>query len=504
MRPLVLLCGALATVAALSLRWTTEAPRRDGLTVIFGSEPATLDPAMATTILEARVLRAFLEGLVVADGATLEPRPGVAEAWDVSEDGLTYTFRLREARWSDGAALTAEDFRWSWERAVTLPESKNWEMLACIRGARALREKKTSAMGVEARDARTLVVTLERPVPYFLNLLTTPAYLPVPRAAVEAGGRRWTRRFPANGPFVPAEWRPNDRIVGERNPRYREPSALASVTFLSVPPGPAQFNLYAGGTVDWIADPHADLVADLAGRPDLHVSPLLAVSLVRFACNREPFSNARVRQAFSVSIDRERLTSARRAGEVPWGRLVPPRLGHEPPAKPPLSDSPRSLLGPGAFPRARLLFQANKGEKIKAQVLQAVWKERLGIEVVLEGVDRQEWLRRMRAVDYELCLGSWVGDYPDPNTFLEIWKSDSPNNRTGWASADYDRLIERAARETGAARLGTLAEAEALLMEMSPAAGLYVPVTVELWRGNLKGVSENLAGVHPLGGVRRE
>ena len=154
MRPAAVLCVILATLAALSLAWSVKPPPAGGLTVVFGDEPRTLDPAQATLILEGRILSALLEGLTVADGATLEPRPGVAESWDVSADGLTYTFHLRATEWSDGRAVTAEDFRWSWLRVMGMPEAANWELMKPVRGAQAFREKKTLADEVGPKAVR--------------------------------------------------------------------------------------------------------------------------------------------------------------------------------------------------------------------------------------------------------------------------------------------------------------------------------------------------------------
>jgi oligopeptide transport system substrate-binding protein len=508
-RPAAVLCALLATLAALSLAWSVKPPPEGGLTVVFGDEPRTLDPAQATLILEGRILSALLEGLTVADGATLEPRPGAAESWDISADGLTYTFHLRDAAWSDGRPVTAEDFRWSWLRVMAMPEAANWELMKPVKGAQAYREKQTSAeaVGLRAPDARTLLVELERPTPYFLALTSLMTYLPVPRPAVEAHGRHWTRpgHFTGNGPFTLSEWSPNHRLIATRNPRFRAPAALPAITFLCVAPGPAQFNLYEGGMARWVADPPPDLVRDLAGRPDLHVSPRLGISFVRMAANHEPFKDNRVRRAFSLTIDRPRIVKTNGAGQLAWEGFVPPGLAGYAGAKPPPggAEAARDLLRRAGrvIPKIRFLYPAQKEFTVIAQTLQAIWKETLGIEVVLDRVDRKEWSRRRRELDYELCLSSWIGDYQDPNSFLEIFTGESGNNQTGWSDPVYDALVKRAAGERGEARLATLAQAEERLLAEGPAAPLYVPVTIELWDPKLRGISENLLGVHPLGGV---
>jgi oligopeptide transport system substrate-binding protein len=283
---------------------------------------------------------------------------------------------------------------------------------------------------------------------------------------------------------------------------------VPAITFLSVAPGSGQFNLYEGGVADWIADPPPDLAADLAGRADLHVSPRLGISFVRTAAAREPFDDPRVRRAFSAAVDRPRLVSLARAGQTPWTGFLPPGMSSAP--RPPLHDpgDARALLGAAGFeggrglPRIRFLYPASREFRVLAEALHAMWKETLGVEVVLDRADRKEWLRRMREVDYELCLGSWIGDYPDPSTFLDIFHSESGNNRTGWKHADYDALLARVASESGTSREEAVRAAEALLLEEGPAIPLYVPVTLELWRPHLSGIEENLLGVHPLAPVR--
>lgn len=505
----------LALLAALSLAWSVKPPPEGGLTVVFGAEPSTLDPALARVALESRLLSAFLEGLTVPDPVTLEPRPGVAESWEKSADGLTWTFHLRVSTWSDGRPVTAEDFRWSWLRVLSMAEAPNWELLAVIKGAREFRERKTpeSTVGLSVPDDHTFVVTLEQPTAYFLTLTYHMAFLPVPRPAVEAHGRKWTRagRFTANGPFVLAVWEPSFRILAIRNDRYHDASRvrLSSITFLSVAPGAAQFNLYEGQMARWVIDPPPAIVRDLMGRADLHVCPQLSISFVRMASDHAPFDNNTVRRAFSSAIDRKRIVTAAGGGQVPWAALIPSGFPGYSGQPQPLCDveSARQLLARAGHPSGsglppiRFLYPAQNEFILVAQVLQAIWKEALGVEVILDRVDRKEWLRRRRELDYELCLSSWLPDYQDPNSFLEIFASNNGNNQSGWSDPIYDALIRRAAGEQGERRMATLVQAEARLLAEGPVAPLYVPVTIELWDPKLRGISENFMGVHPLSGV---
>jgi oligopeptide transport system substrate-binding protein len=516
MRAAMWLCSALAGLAALSLAWSAKSPPEGGLTVVFGDEPRTLDPALASLVLEGRILTAVLEGLTVADPATSVPRPGAAESWTESEGGRRVTFRLREnLRWSDGSPLTARDFRDSWLRVLSTPEAAYWQLWEPVRGAAAFREMKTSAedVGLAAPDDRTLVVDLDRPAPWFTALTSTMWFLPVPSHAVERHGRRWTRpeNFVGNGPFTLSEWLPNHRIVATKNPNYWNAATvrLPAITFLSVTPGTAQLNLYESGLARWIADPPPALVRDLAGRPDLHVSQRLAVSFVRMGCARKPFDDPRVRRAFSLAVDRDRVVRTNGAGQIPWAAFVPPGLPEWRPQGLATSDPARAreLLAqagfPGGrgFPVVRFVYPPDREFAVVAQTLHAIWLEELGVSVVLERTDRKDWLRRRRTLEYDLCLSSWIADYPDPASFLEIFTSESGNNQTGWKCAEFDARIERARREAGEARRTALAEAEDVLLREAPVAPLYVPVTIELWDPKLEGIAENPVGIHPLRGV---
>lgn len=500
--------------------------KRADLVLVNGAEPESLDPAVITGQPEGRVVNALFEGLTRFN-VRGQAEPGVAESWTISPDGRTYTFRLRaDARWSDGRPVTAGDFVASWRRTLT-PEtaaSYNYQLFY-VRGARDFAEGRLtdfSQVGVRAKDERTLEVELESPTPFFLELCATPPLQPVPVELVGRLGDDWIKpgRIMNNGAYTLEEWRINDRIRLRRSPHYwdRANVALETVDLLPVSKANVAFNFYASGQADLLLDkglaPPA-LLDTLKTRADFHAAPFLATYFLRFNCAAGPFRDERVRRAFALAVDKERIVrKITRAGELPAGSLVPPGipgytspegLRHDP-------EAARRLLAEAGFPGGRglplvrYLYSESEMNEAIAVELQAMWSEVLGVQVAL---NRQEWkvyLNSMNSLDYDICRSSWVGDYPDPNTFLDMFLTGGGNNRTGWSDPAYDALIAEAGREADAARrFARLAEAEQLLIaEEAVVCPLYFYVGIQLYDPRrLTGIEPNLLDEHPIRLMRR-
>ena len=319
---------------------------RAELVFINGAEPELLDPALVTAQATSRVAYALFEGLVIFDQEA-KIRPGVAERWEVSADGLLYTFHLRaDACWSNGEPVTSADFVYAWRRAL-LPETgaEYASQLYPIAGAEAFNTGKTKDfehVGVVAPDAHTLKVRLTHPTPYFLDLCAFSTFLPVHRATVEAHSD-WASKpahFLGNGPYLLKEWRLFDRVRLVKNARFWNASevALESIDVLPAARPNTAFNLYATGAADLMLDKGlapTPLLGELRKRPDFHSDPFLATYFVRFNAKRAPFSDNRIRRAISLALDRrgvvEKIT---RGGEPPAASFVPPGTGggYEPPA----------------------------------------------------------------------------------------------------------------------------------------------------------------------------
>lgn len=504
----------------------SEAGKRADLVFLNGAEPESLDPAVITGQPEGRLVNALFEGLTRFTERGLA-EPGVAESWAISPDGRTYTFRLREnARWSDGRPVTAGDFVASWRRTLS-PETAaayNYQLFY-VKNAKAFAEGKLadfSAVGVRARDPRTLEVELESPTPFFLELCATPPLQPVRVDVIERHGDNWVKpgHLVGNGAYVLEDWRINDRVRLRKNPAYWDAANVALETVDALPTSKANvaFNLYASGEADLLLDkglvPPALLDA-LRGRPDFHSGPFFATYFLRFNAARGPFRDERVRRAFSLAVDKERIVKKiTRAGELPAAALVPPGIvGYVSP--PGLAYDPaeaRRLLAEAGFPGGkglpllRYLYAESELNEAIAVELQSMWSEALGVQVSLT---RQEWkvyLNSMNNLDFDICRSSWVGDYPDPNTFLDLFVTGGGNNRTGWGDPAYDALIADAGRETDPARrFAILAQAEEMLVaRQAVVCPLYFYVGIQLYDpARLTGIEANLIDEHPIRLMRR-
>jgi len=518
LRPRTLL---LIAAALLGLAGCQRATDRAEFVFLNGAEPETLDPSLITGQPEFRLAEALFEGLTSFDEHG-QVMPGVAEKWELSADGRVYTFHLRRnARWSNGDPVTARDFRDTWRRTLA-PEtgSEYAYQLYYIRNGRPFNEgtlKDFSQTGVAALDDSTLQVTLENPTPFFLDLCATSPLYPVHLPSVQKWGDDWIKpgHLVSNGAYQLDAWRINDRVRLVKNPFYWDAPHVGMKTIDALPISLANtaFNFYASGQADLIMDkgltPLA-LIGDLRKRPDFHSSPFLGNYFIRFNVTRPAFKDARVRRAFSLVIDKrlivEKIT---RAGELPADSLVPPgAAGYQPP--PGLARNPdeaRRLLAeagyPGGknFPLVTYLYSEGELNQAIAVELQSMFRRELGISIALE---RQEWkvyLNSMSNLDFDLCRSSWVGDYDDPNTFLDMFVTDGGNNRTGFASPTYDRLIAEAAREVDQKkRFDIFRKAEHMLIsDQAPICPLYFYVGIQFYNGDrLGGMAANLLDEHPL------
>jgi oligopeptide transport system substrate-binding protein len=496
--------------------------KRADLVFLNGAEPETLDPALITGQPEGRVANALFEGLLTFDQSG-KARPGMAESWEISEGGRVYTFKLREGlRWSDGVPLTAHDFVSSWRRTLDPATASEYAyQLHYLKNAKAFNEGAVtdfSQVGVSAPDERTLRVELENPTPFFLDLCAFVTLLPVPGHAVERHGDNWTKpaHLVSNGAYLLEAWRLNDRIRLRKNPHYWNAAnvAMETIDILPVSKANTAFNLYASGQADLMMDkglvPPA-LLGEIKKRDDFHAAPFLGTYFLRYNCAKGPFTDPRVRRAFSLVIDKQSLVERiTRAGELPAGSFVPPGAGGYDPIDACGSFDPaeaKRLLADAGYPEGRgfpmLTYLYSEGELNEAIAveLQGMWRRELGVNVQLQ---RQEWkvyLRSISSLDYDIARSSWVGDYPDPNTFLDMFVTGGGNNRTGWSDPRYDKLIAEAAAELDPQkRYEILRQAEKILVcEEMPVCPLYFYVGIQLYDANrLGGLEGNVLDEHPL------
>ena len=431
---------------------------------LLGAEPESIDPGLVTGQPGGRVARNIFEGLTYQDD-DLRAVPGMARSWERSPDGITYTFHLRRARWTDGRPVTAGDFVYAWERVLNPATAARYAgILYPIRNAEAYNSGRITdpdSLGFHAPDDSTLVVDLGAPCAYFPDLCAFYTYLPVPSWAVAKYGDQWIKpeNIVTNGPFLLEEWLLDRHVRLVRNPDYwnAENIALGVTDGVSSDNINANFNLYMSGILDWTDSGATPLfvIPELRKRPDFHVAPYFATYFYRFNVKRPPFDDVRVRRAFFLATNRREITEyVLRAGQVPAHSLVPPGVpGYHEAVMPDRNvEEARKLLAaagyPGGkgFPHVELLFNTSESHKQIAEVLQQQWKKALGVEVELVNQEWKVFLSTQDAENYWISRGSWIGDYLDPNTFLDLWTSTNGNNRTGFANPDYDSLIGRAAR----------------------------------------------------------
>lgn len=498
-------------------------PDRAELVFINGGEPELLDPALVTAQATGRVMYALYEGLCAFD-AKGKAQPGVAERWDISEDGLRYTFHLRPtAVWANGDPVTADDFYFSWKRVLQPETGAEYAyQLHYIRGAKDFNEGKLKdfdQVGLKVIDRATLEVTLENPTPFFLDLCAFSTLLPVHRPTVERYSD-WSSRpehFMGNGAFTLRDWRSFDRVRLAKNPRYWDAAnvAMKSVDILPAARAITAYNFYATGLADLIIDRNlapTPLLGELTKRRDFHAAPFLGTYFMRFNVTRKPFDDVRVRRAFSLIVDKkylcERIT---RAGETPATSFVPPGTGDgytSPPGYERNTEEARKLLAAAGFPDGKgfpvvyYLYRSDQDlDQYLAVELQGMLRRELGVNVQLA---RQEWtvlLNSQSTLDYDFTRSTWLGDYNDPNTFLDMFVTGGGNNNTGWGKKPYDDLIAAAGREVNKEkRYDLFRQAEKLLVsEEAPICPLYYFVNVQFYDPDrLGGIEANLLDEHPI------
>lgn len=551
--PLVLLVALLFAAIALD----APEPRADLTTGYVSIE--TLDPQMMRAAVDVRLAYATFEGLCTYDPATFTVRPGVAERWKVSQDGLRYTFYLRaDAKWSDGKPVTTHDFVHSWRLAL-LPDTAPpyAEFLHAMKGAgayaqwaseslkqvtdapaearqaraearvAAIPDKFDELVGVTAVDDRTLIVELEKAMPYFLDIVATWPYFPVPAHVIDEATTLksdtwmyqrdpiWVKpdRIVTNGPYTPSRWRFKSELVLRANPHFHDAESVKSqtvrLTWFS--DELAMFNAYESGVLDVMfgAGP-LDFAAELVEaqndgkRNDLHGFSAFGTYYYAYSCRpkladgrENPFADVRVRRAFSLVIDKRALVEqVTRLRQDVSDVFIPPGsiAGYQSPKgvacvsdaataeqRQAMIDQARQLLADAGYPGGRGLptiemsHNTGGGHELVAQAMKSMWEKHLGVTV---SIDKQEWkifLRKRKTGDFMIARSGWFGDYGDPTTFLDLFQTDNGNNDTGLSDEHYDQMLAEAASELDAAkRLAMLSQAESyLLNQRVPILPLY-------------------------------
>ncbi len=523
--PTLCLCALLSLLIGCAKKTTNVeyGNANQELFIGIGAEPATLDPHLLTGLTEYSVVMAFLEGLTTLDAESMRVRPGVAQSWEISEDGLTYTFHFNpKAKWSNGDPVTPEDFLFSFERILTpLLGAPYAYMLYPMRGAEAFHTGELtdfSKVGATAIDEYTLQIVLEQPTPYFLSLLAHNTWFPVhPPTILQHGGMterisKWTKagNYIGNGPFVLEDWRLNNRVYAVKSQHYHDTDSvkLNGIHFLPIDIETEERAFRTGHLHITESVPIHRIEWYRENSPEtIHFATSLGVYYYMLNTEREPLNDPRVRKALAYSINREELTKhVLKAGQQPAYHFTPPNAGgYNAEARFPYDpDLARELLAEAGFPAGKdfpafeLLYNTSESHRTIAVAIQQMWKQELGIDIELHNQEWKAYLSTREAGEFDILRAAWFGDYDDPNTFLSLGETNNGNNHTNWSNAEYDALIKQAAVTLDPeARKAIFQKAETLLIDEMPVIPIYFYVTSRLIDDSVQGWYPSILDNHP-------
>ncbi|MDH4985823.1 peptide ABC transporter substrate-binding protein [Aminobacter anthyllidis] len=486
------------------------------------ADPESLDPHKTSTTYEANLMRDLFQGLVMQD-AKAELIPGAAESWTVSDDGKTYTFKMRAgATWSDGSPVTAEDFVYSWHRLQDPATAAEYaSMLYPVVGAEEFNTGKGKAegMGIKAVDANTLEVTLKNPTPYFLEMLSHQATYPVNKANVEKFGADWLKpgNMVSNGAYTLSEFVPNDHITLVKNPKFYDAAnvKIDKVNYIPNEDRSAAMKRYEAGELDSYEDIPTEQLADLKAKfgNEIHVAPYLGTYYYAVKTDKAPWDNVKLRNAISEAIDRDFLA------EKVWGNSMSPGYSMVPPgiegykssmaafaekSQIDREDEARKVLEElGYTPekplKMEIRYNTSENHKNTAVAIQEQLKP-LGVEVTLVNTDTKTHYGHLEQKgDYDVARAAWIADYKDPETFLGISRKASGNNYSLFNNADYEKLMDEAAAAGGdpAKRMELLSQAEKVLVDNVGNIPLLYYNFKYVVSPKLAGYEDNVMDVHP-------
>jgi oligopeptide transport system substrate-binding protein len=508
-------------------RTETDVERGNRLGILHkgnGQEVQDLDPQIVNSVSSLNVISALLEGLVSEDPHDLHPVPGVAERWDVSPNEKIYTFHLRRnAKWSNGDSVVAQNFLESYQRilapALASPVAY---MLYPVVNAEAFNKGKIDKfdeVGFRVLDDWTFQITLANPTPYFLSLLTHYSWFPVPISTIKKygpvfeRGSRWTKpgRFVGNGPFTLEQWRLNDRVRVKKSATYWDAQTvrLNEIFFHTIDSNDIEERAFRSGQLH-VTDSMPINRIDRYRREQpefLRIDPYLGTYFYRVNVTRSPLNNRLLRRALAMAIDRrsivERVT---RGAQLPASCFTPPNTaGYTCQSSIPYDiDLARKTLAEAGYPNGRglppieILFNTSENHKLIAEAVQQMWRQNLNVNATLLNQEEKVYFDSRRQMNYQVIRSTWIGDYVDANSFLDLWVTNGLNNQTGWSNADYDRLVAEAS-QTGdeAARYAAFQKAEAILLEDAPVLPVYFYTHAFLIRPSVKGWYPTILDHHP-------
>lgn len=470
-------------------------------------EPETLDWNKAHTPIETYLLLNLMEGLITFD-TKFKLAPALAQSWKVSEDGRTYTFKLRPGvKWSDGVPLRAQDFVYSWKRLLSPVTAASYAyFLFDVEGAEWYNKgslKDFSAVGIKALDDLTFQVKLARPVAHWIYVPTFWVTFPLREDIVEKyGTSSWATpgRMVTLGPYTLASHDHDSKITMKANPTYYgQRGNIDQVIGLIVNDDSTAMNLYETGKIDFLTDISTLDLKRLAGRPDLKTFPYLKTGYIGFEVNKYPMSSVHVRKAIAMAIDKSKVGQFLHGGQRPATSFVPPQMmAFDPKGGLPFDPAQAKALlrqagiDPGRFPQVEMLV-ANWDKSVTlAQFLQGQLKKNLGITVMIQPFDHKTFRAQLDTHTYPVFEASWSADFPDPDNFLSVFLSSAGNNRTGWKSEKFDELVVTSRNLPTKSRERNYKAAEKILLEEEAViVPLYYEPNMAMVRSRVKGLELN-------------
>ncbi|KXG76520.1 peptide ABC transporter substrate-binding protein [Thermotalea metallivorans] len=494
----------------------------------LGADPKTIDPQLNSASDGGYVINNTFEGMMREINGKLTN--AMAEKVDVSDDGLVYTFHLRDAKWSDGQPVKAQDFEYAWKRALDPAVASEYAFqMYYIKGAQAYNEGtgKIEDIGIKVIDDKTLEVTLEAPTPYFLDLTTFYTYMPVRKDVVEKDPEGWAKN-PAtaicNGPFKLTEYKMGDRIILEKNPEYWNAAnvKLDKIVATMIVEESTMLTAYEAGELDIIDSmPSQEIPRLQAEDPTFKILPTIGTYYYIFNVTKPPVNDVRVRKALALAIDRKAIVEkVTKAGQIPATGFTPPGLkdadgrdfhdvagdyGIDPNAAK-VEEAKKLLAEAGypdgkGFPELEILYNTSEGHKAIAEAIQEMWKQNLGINVKLQNQEWAVFQDTRHQGNFVIARAGWLGDYADPMTMLDLWTSYSGNNDAQWKNPEYDKIIEASKKATGKERFDLLYKAQQMMMDEMIVMPIYYYTDPVMVKEYVKGWEKTALGHWYFGNV---
>lgn len=491
---------------------------KDTITVIDGGEPETMDPGLNSSVDGSTKIQHLFEGLtrVNKEGKVVE---GIAQKWEISSDGLVYTFHLRDAKWSDGKPVRAQDFKYAWLRVLNPETASPYASLVFyIKNAEEYNAGKAKAedVTINAKDDKTLEITLKAPCAFFLNLCNQTTYYPVRQDIIEQYGDKWTqdpKSYIGNGAYKLVAWTHNDTLEITKNENYwdsKNTGFIKNVVFKLSDDDNANLSAYESGEVDALLNNRVPVteLKKLKEEKKLKLHPSLGTYYYEFSVKKAPFDNPKLREAFSLAIDRQYLVdNITGAEEKPAIGMVPygtngAELGTDfrsekdagsflnPKADP---EKAKQLLAEAGYPDGKglpaieLVYNNSTLHQKVAEYVQDQWKKNLGVDVKISNMEFKVLIPKRQNHDFQVARAGWLADFNDPLTFLDLFTQGNGNNDPDYDNAEFEKFIKEAQNSGDAkVRMKAMHEAEKILMKDLPAIPLYFYTTYQLESESIK------------------